>query len=370
VRFVATADLQIGMTRHWLDAGGQARFTQARIDALTTIAAIVTEVQAEAVVIAGDLFDRDPVDAADLARTLEAIARVPAQVLVLPGNHDSHHPTSVWQRPNFLDHRPDNLTVLLDDPVQVGGITFVGGPLRTRHPDRPVLHDVLAHLPDDGAPRVVVGHGAVIEVVGDHGTAGAMRQEVLEDAIAQGRAAVIVLGDRHSTLQVDAGGRIWYPGAPEPTDFGDDAGHVLVVDLDGPEPSVEPRRTGTWRFVRESADLSAGEDVEALIARLDALEDKSRTIVKVDPRGMLPVADLERLEAALAGRVARFAALEAELADVELLPADDDTVLDGLPTYAAAVLAALRRERSDAPDDPDVAEEYRLLLRFVRAATR
>lgn len=369
MRFVATADLQIGMTRRWFDAGGQARFTQARIDTLATMAAIVADVGADALVIAGDLFDKDPVDPTDLARTLEAIARVPAPVLALPGNHDSHHPTSVWHLPDFVDHRPHNLTVLLDAPVEVSGVTFVGAPLLTRHPDRPVLHDVLAGLPADGTPRVVVGHGAVLEVVGDHGGAAAIRRDVLDEALANGQAAFIVLGDRHSTLQVDADGRVWYPGAPEPTDHGDDDGHVLVVELDGSRPSVTPRRTGTWRFVRESPDLAADEDVDALLARLDALDDKSRTIVKVDPRGMLPVGAYERLGAALEGRVPRFAALERDLDDVVLLPGEDDA-LAGLPAYAAGVLAAVREARMAAPDDPDVAEEYRLLLRFAREATR
>jgi hypothetical protein len=49
--------------------------------------------------------------------------------LVLPGNHDSHHPDSVWTSKLFVKECPDNLVVLLDEPVSVGGVEFVGAPL-------------------------------------------------------------------------------------------------------------------------------------------------------------------------------------------------------------------------------------------------
>ncbi|HEY4378681.1 MAG TPA: hypothetical protein VGM93_16045 [Acidimicrobiales bacterium] len=46
-RFVHTADWQLGMTRHFLGAEAQARFSAARIDAIRTIGALaVAEVEA------------------------------------------------------------------------------------------------------------------------------------------------------------------------------------------------------------------------------------------------------------------------------------------------------------------------------------
>mgnify|MGYP003513362825 CR=1 FL=1 len=42
VRFIHTADLQLGMTRRFLDADAQARYAQARIDALVSIGALAT----------------------------------------------------------------------------------------------------------------------------------------------------------------------------------------------------------------------------------------------------------------------------------------------------------------------------------------
>jgi DNA repair exonuclease SbcCD nuclease subunit len=212
MRFIATADLQVGMQLRWL-GDAQSRFDQARIDSITTIARLVDETSAEAVVVGGDLFDRDPVDDDVLVRTMEAVGEIPVPVLVVPGNHDSHHPDSVWQTKAFEKERPTNLVVLLGDALTVGGVEFVGAPLMTRHPDRPTLHDRLDELVADGARRVVVGHGAVWQVVGDHGNVAAFDCDVIEAALADGRASFVVMGDRHSTLSVGETGRIWYPGA-------------------------------------------------------------------------------------------------------------------------------------------------------------
>ena len=47
-----------------------------------------------------------------------------------------------------------------------------------------------------------------------------LAREDLEAALTDGRASFVVLGDRHSTLPVGETNRIWYPGAPEPTETG------------------------------------------------------------------------------------------------------------------------------------------------------
>ena len=42
IKFLHTADWQIGMTRHFLKPEAQARFSAARLDAITTMAAIAS----------------------------------------------------------------------------------------------------------------------------------------------------------------------------------------------------------------------------------------------------------------------------------------------------------------------------------------
>lgn len=366
MRFIATADLQVGMQLRWLGEA-QSRFDQSRIDAITTIARLVEETNAEAVIVGGDLFDRDPVDDDVLVRTMEAVGEIPVPVLVLPGNHDSYHPDSVWQSKAFATERPTNLVVLLENAVTVGDVEFVGAPLMTRHPDRPTLHDRLDELVADGARRVIIGHGAVWQVVGDHGNVAAFDRDVIEASLADGRASFVLMGDRHSTLSVGETGRIWYPGAPEPTDFGDDAGHVLIVDLnDDGSVSVETHQTGTWRFVQLEPEVSDADDVAALLAELTAMPRKTFVNLKVRPSGVLPLDAYRTLEAGFADAERRFASTQAIIERVAVLPDADEVAALDLPPYARRVLEELLAHSADDPEDEDVRMQLNLFLRTAR----
>ena len=366
MRFIATADLQIGMELRWL-GDAQSRFDQSRIDAIASIADLVRTTGAEAVVVAGDLFDRDPVEDVDLARTMDAIRDVPVPFLVLPGNHDSHHPGSVWTTKAFVKERPDNLVLLLDEAVTIGDVEFVGAPLMTRHPDHPTLHARLDAIDADGRPRVVVGHGAVVQVVGDHGNVAAFDLDIIEDALGDGRASFVVLGDRHSTLSVGRTERVWYPGAPEPTDFGDDHGNVLLVEVgaDG-TTGVTSHETGTWRFVRLEPEVADEHDVTALLQELTAIPRKTSTIIKVRPSGMLPVDAFEQLQSGLDDLAPRFASAQTILERVTLLPSPDEVAALELPPFARRVLEELIDESAADPEDDDLRSQLELLLRTTR----
>ena len=53
--------------------------------------------------------------------------------------------------------------------------------------------------------------------------------ERLEEKIRAGMIHYVALGDRHSTTDVGATGRVWYAGAPEPTAYVEtDPGNVLL----------------------------------------------------------------------------------------------------------------------------------------------
>jgi hypothetical protein len=88
VRFIHTADLQLGMTRRFLDADAQARYAQARIDGLTAIGRMAAAERAAFVVVAGDVFETNRVRPRTVGRALEAMASIPVPVFLLPGNHD------------------------------------------------------------------------------------------------------------------------------------------------------------------------------------------------------------------------------------------------------------------------------------------
>ena len=74
VRFIHTADWQLGMTRHFLSPEAQARFTQARIDGIRTIGNVAREEGASFVVVAGDVFESNQLEPRTVRRTIEACA--------------------------------------------------------------------------------------------------------------------------------------------------------------------------------------------------------------------------------------------------------------------------------------------------------
>ena len=73
VRFIHTADLQLGMTRRFLDEDAQARYAQARIDALVSIGELAAREDARFVVVAGDVFETNRVRPRTVGRALEAM---------------------------------------------------------------------------------------------------------------------------------------------------------------------------------------------------------------------------------------------------------------------------------------------------------
>src|SRR5688572_30503592 len=87
-RLLHTGDWQLGMTRHFLDADAQARFTQARFEAIVAIGRLAREQSCEAVVCCGDVFEHNAVDRKTISRACEALAKIAVPVFLLPGNQD------------------------------------------------------------------------------------------------------------------------------------------------------------------------------------------------------------------------------------------------------------------------------------------
>jgi DNA repair exonuclease SbcCD nuclease subunit len=102
VRFIHTADWQLGRTRHRLSEKAQARFSQARIDASRTVGRTAQETGAAFIVASGDVFETNRVDPRTVCRALKALDDVPVPVLLLPGNHDPLDAASVFRSLTFL----------------------------------------------------------------------------------------------------------------------------------------------------------------------------------------------------------------------------------------------------------------------------
>lgn len=347
-RFIHTSDWQLGMTRHFLAGEAQARFTEARLDAISTIGRLAVDEGCDFVVVGGDVFETNQVERQIVVRALEAMSRTPSVTFyLLPGNHDPIDASSVFRTRAFVDNRPSNVVVLDGDRAvdAAPGVRVLGAPWPNKRPLVDLVNQALAETSANGDLRIVVGHGAVDTFSPDPTDPARISLHDLEDALADHRVHYIALGDRHSTTDIGSTGRIRYSGAPEPTDYReDDPGNVLIVDLTADAIHVEPRRVGTWRFVREHFDLSGPEDCAGVSRFLNDLPDKSRTIVKLSLVGQLSLKAMTDLEATLDHAQDLFAALERweRRSDLVVLPDDADFEMLDLDGFALEALNDLR----------------------------
>ncbi|MDQ1444573.1 MAG: hypothetical protein QOI20_1037 [Acidimicrobiaceae bacterium] len=359
------------MSRRFLTPEAQARFTQARIEAVRALGRLAQAHDCEFIVVCGDVFEANQLDRQVVGRAVEALADVPVPVFLLPGNHDPLDAGSIYSSPAF-EHPPPNVSILRGAGVhQVRpGVELVAAPWTSKRP----LHDLLGAAvsdlgpPPPGTVRIAVGHGAVDSLSPDRDNPALISVDALE------RAAVhyVALGDRHSTTSVGKTGRIWYSGAPEATDFDElDPGNALVVEIDAADtgaPVVTSHHIGRWRFVRQPFSIDGPEDIHALAAWLAGRPDKADTVVRLDLAGGVSLAERVRLDAVLDQARPLFGALDVwePAGGVVVLPDEADLSELGLAGFAHEALAEL--ETAGRAGDEEARDALSLLYRLARGA--
>lgn len=371
VRFLHTADWQIGMTRHYLSAEAQPRFTAARTDVVRRLGEVALDEGCDFVVVAGDVFEHNQLTPQTVRRALESLRAVPVPVYLLPGNHDHLGPMSIWSSAVLREELPDNVHVLATPGVHEvsPGVELVAAPWVGKHPEGDPVAPVLADLGSApaGVVRVLVGHGAIDLLDADRRTVSAIALTPLVEALDAGRVHYVALGDRHSTTQVGGDPAVWYSGAPEPTAWREERpGEVLVVEVEpGPvgeraDVDVTPCPVASWSYVSVERWLDCDDDLDLLEADLDAVPDKERTVLRLSLRGALGLAQHARLEELLERHAQLLGALHrpAQHTDLMLVRADDltDLALGGFLAHAADELreaAGLDRPEQTEPEGAD-----------------
>ncbi|MGZ4526308.1 MAG: metallophosphoesterase family protein [Mycobacterium sp.] len=378
MRFLHTADWQLGMTRHFLAGDAQPRYSAARRDAVAGLGALAAEVGAEFVVVSGDVFEHNQLPPHVVGQSLEAMRAIGIPVYMLPGNHDPLDASSVYTSALFTAERPDNVVVL--DRAGVHhvrpGLEIVAAPWRSKAPTTDLVAEVLEGLTPEPVTRILVGHGGVDVLDPDRDKPSLIRLAALDDALAIGTVHYVALGDKHSRTRVGNSGRVWYSGAPEVTNFDDvesDPGHVLIVDIDETDPrraaTVDSRHVGTWRFVTIHRQVDTRRDIADLDLNLDLMTEKDRTVVRLALTGSLTVTDRAALDACLDkyARLYAWLGLWERRTDLAVIPADGEFNDLGIGGFAAAAvdeLVATARE-GDSETAVDAQAALALLLRLT-----
>jgi DNA repair exonuclease SbcCD nuclease subunit len=374
VRFLHSGDWQLGMTRRFLGDEAQARFTDARFEAVRRLAALAGEQDCAFAVVCGDVFESNQVDRRTVARALEALATFPVPVYLLPGNHDPLDAASVFRAEAFRRGASSQVHVLGDAPVEVApGVELLGAPWTSKRPVRDLVAARCADLaPDPRRLRILAAHGAVDALGPERDDPAAISLAAAESACADGRIHYLALGDRHSRTRVGDTGRIHYAGTPEPTDWDEvDPGWALVAEVDADTARVVPHRVGSWHFERRlDVALDDPADLDALEEWLAGFDDKARTVLRLAFRGTLDLRLAARLECVLDAASDLFACVEHwERASELVVRADDGDFGDlALAGFAAEAVARLRERAAAGPDAGSARDALALLVRLAAPA--
>jgi DNA repair exonuclease SbcCD nuclease subunit len=292
-------------------------------------------------------------------------------VYILPGNHDAADASSMLCGSTFRNTLP-NVRVLSDpaEVVQVApGVELVPAPLRTRRPLSDLAGDAIQRL-QPGPIRILLAHGPVDALVPAQDDPGVIRLAGLEKAILDGVIHYVALGDRHSVTDVGTTDRVWYSGAPEVTDYDEEAGRVLVVTLGRDSIDVRPRDVGAWSFRRLQVHLNGEEDVSLLERQLESLPNKERTVLRLAPIGTLGLQAHARLETVLdeAKRLYGAITISEGRSDLVVMPDDTDFADLNLVGFAAEAVTDLRALADNGTSESAPARDALALM--VRLAGR
>jgi DNA repair exonuclease SbcCD nuclease subunit len=369
--FLHTADWQIGRLFASLDAEHAPILAEARLTAVERLAALATAHQVDAVLVAGDVFDAQTVSPRTLRRLFNAMAGYAGPWLLIPGNHDAALAESVWTRAQRLGAVPAHVHLLLSpEPRAFAAQGFVAlpAPLTQRH----THGDLTAWFDDADTPsgllRIGLAHGSVQGLLAEGIDA---TNPIAPDRAERARLDYLALGDWHGCKCIDA--RTWYAGTPEPDRFkANDAGHALLVAIDGPGalPQVTRVPTAQFHWQMLAADLQVASDLDALQHALAALGPAD--VVDLRVRGQIDLAGQQVLTQAIGRAEAQARHLQVDLADLRLQPTDDDIAALQADGYLGALIAELRAagaaDGADALTARDALALLTTALRERRAA--
>lgn len=321
IRLLHTADIHLDAS---FAAGGFAasfgpRRRQRLRDVLTTAVTRAADWPADALLIAGDLFDADRVtqDTVDFLRRLfESVAPLP--IVIAPGNHDpftpgSRYATTAWPDNVRIFDEPTWQAVEIGDALTVHGFAF-DGPDVSSNPFGSLT------LPDNGRIHVAVAHGAERGCLPEGQKLYAPFSA--SESVPHG-LRYLALGHYHGVKRIDVptDTEVWYSGAPEGHGF-DETGmrHWLEVEIDDDRTrvtQVESAQTIYTRTQVECGELKTSQDV------VDAIR-----AVRTDPNRGYIAKIILRGTAATGWRTGLAGIRESVESEFEALLLEDCTVAE------------------------------------------
>ena len=354
------------------------RLTRARLEVVGRILDLAENRGVDAVLCAGDLFDTPEPEEQWWRGLLQEFDRRRSwtrPVVLLPGNHDALGPgrISVYDDDHpFRRGLPGHVRVVdhagWELPLGDGAV-LVASPCISQAGQTGLAASLPRREPGDDRIRIGLLHGQTYDIE-THPSNFPIPPGVAVDRGLD----YLALGDTHSFRDVepDAPAPTVYPGAPEPTRFGEGkAGNVALafVHLDRRRrATVLPEAVGNWIWRDETCRSMA--ELRALRTR----PDLRRTVLRLTVDMEVPLAEhdeAERILGELAGSLAstpRVGILSLDRTALRIA-ADAPLGLDAdLPEVLLDAAERLRRRIADEKETASRALQH--LYRLAREAGR
>jgi len=378
LKLVHTADWHLGMTFPSFEAEARLRLSRARLEVIDRILGLAERHAAHAVLCAGDLFD-DPDPSPEwwggLARKFQARSWSDRPLFLLPGNHDPLTHTGVYARSHpFRAALPPWVHVVDRDDFSFeldSGAVLYAAPCRSRSESRDLALTLLPdRAPGDERIRVGMVHGQTFDLPGCQ-----MNFPIALDAAERKGLDYLAIGDTHGFRDVTPDGRAptVYPGAPEPTHFGEKRpGHAAVVYF----PRDRRRRAlvrdePVAQWVWEVVTCTSLEQMRALGAR-ELGSHVLRLLLDMSV-GPDEFAEVERLLIEFEGTSAahgKVGVLQLDRSRLRLDTGNVEAVFEQAPDVLKAVATRLRAVEVEHGPSSEEAEVARRALYQLYRLTR
>lgn len=338
---------------------------QARFEAVAKIAELATAEQVDAVLVAGDIFDKQALSDNTLRRVINAMSGFAGRWVMLPGNHDAALAESVWTRLQRLEVLTPNIEVALEPGVIEYpnlGVAVLVAPLTQRQTHTDLTEPFDGMQTALGLVRVGLAHGSVAGVLPESADSP---NPIAPDRAMTARLDFLALGDWHGTKQVDE--RTWYSGTPEQDRFKDnDSGNVLIIEIDAPGAllRVTKKRIGKFSWQVRNIEIHGSADVERLQEDLHGLG--AGDVVRMSVTGLSDYATSERLRKVIEEARARAHVLEADLSGLRVEPTAADLAAMRVDGAVAEVVKELRNMQTQPEQAAKANEALKLLFDLMQ----
>lgn len=325
MKILHTADWQIGKQFSNIKGDIAAFLREARFDAIKTLAYLANQYKADAILVAGDVFDANEVSDTTIRKTLNAMQEYKGPWVLLPGNHDPALAQSVWTRMKNLPEKTDNIILALDpEPISVANdkLLILPAPLKLRHEYKDLTEWYDTFQTPSSAFKVGLAHGSIEGFLPEsaeiHNMISYQRTEKAE-------LDYLALGDWHGQMKVST--KAWYAGTPEQDRFQDnEPGKALLVTLNKNDdvPRVESLDTGKYQWHKIQFAIFTANDIEALNDDFSKFQSAKNQVISLILDGNLSLENRQKLEQLLDSWKAKFAMLEIDDTNLKLSPSEQD----------------------------------------------